>query len=79
MASIYTFKDGKLMYRDKIAYANGDYVSLKDYKALERKAEKIKESAQHPDQSTGVQVSAVLSEAETDSYLVAAGQSGKGL
>lgn len=42
MASIYTFKDGKLMYKDKIAYANGDYVSLKDYKALERKAEKLK-------------------------------------
>ena len=42
MASVYTFKDGKLMHRDKIAYANGDYVSLKDYKALERKAEKLK-------------------------------------
>ena len=34
--------DGKLMHRDKIAYANGDFVSLKDYKALERKAEKLK-------------------------------------
>ena len=42
MASIYTFKDGKLMHKDKIAYANGDYVSLKDYEALENKVEKLK-------------------------------------
>ena len=42
MASIYTFKDGKLMYKDKIAYANGDFVSLKDYEALENKVQKIK-------------------------------------
>ena len=38
----YTFKDGKLIHRDKIAYANGDYVSIKDYKALESKAEELK-------------------------------------
>ena len=42
MASIYTFKDGKLMYKDKIAYANGDFVSLKDYEALENKVQKLK-------------------------------------
>ena len=42
MASIYTFKDGKLMYKDKIAYANGDFVSLKDYEALEDKVQKLK-------------------------------------
>ena len=42
MASVYTFKDGKLMHKDKIAYANGDYVSLKDYEALENKVEKLK-------------------------------------
>ena len=42
MASIYTFKDGKLMYKDKIAYANGDFVSLKDYEALENKIQKLK-------------------------------------
>lgn len=42
MASIYTFKDGKLMYKNKIAYANGDFVSLKDYEALENKVQKLK-------------------------------------
>ena len=42
MASVYTFKDGKLMHKDKIAYANGDFVSLKDYEALENKAQKLK-------------------------------------
>lgn len=42
MASIYTFKDGKLMYKDKIAYANGDFVSLKDYEALKNKVQKLK-------------------------------------
>ena len=42
MASIYTFKDGKLMYKNKIAYANGDFVSLKDYETLENKVQKLK-------------------------------------
>ena len=42
MASVYTFKDGKLIHKDKIAYANGDFVSLKDYEALENKAQKLK-------------------------------------
>ena len=42
MASVHTFVDGKLMFKDKIAYANGDYVSLKDYEALEDKAKKLK-------------------------------------
>lgn len=42
MASVYTFVDGKLMFEDKIAYANGDYVSLKDYKTLEDKAKNLK-------------------------------------
>ena len=42
MASIHTFKDGKLMYKDKIAYANGDFVLLKDYEALENKVQKLK-------------------------------------
>ena len=37
MADIFTFKDGKLMFKDKIEYANGDYVSLKDYDMLEAK------------------------------------------
>ena len=38
----YTFKDGKVMFEDRIAYANGEYVSLDDYKALENKAQKLK-------------------------------------
>lgn len=31
------FKDGKVMYEDRIAYANGDYVSREDYDKLENK------------------------------------------
>lgn len=27
----YTFKDGKVMFEDRIAYANGEYVSFDDY------------------------------------------------
>lgn len=42
MASVYTFVDGKLMFKDKIAYANGDFVSLKDYKILEDKTKSLK-------------------------------------
>lgn len=38
----YTFKDGKVMFEDRIAYANGEYVSLDDYEALENKAQKLK-------------------------------------
>ena len=38
----YAFKDGKVMFEDKIAYANGEYVSLDDYEALENKAQKLK-------------------------------------
>ncbi len=36
------FKDGKVMFEDRIAYANGEYVSLKDYEALENKVQKLK-------------------------------------
>lgn len=42
MASVYTFVDGKLMFKDEIAYANGDFVSLKDYKILEDKTKSLK-------------------------------------
>lgn len=42
MASVHTFVDGKLMFKNKIAYANGDYVSLEDYEALEDKVKKLK-------------------------------------
>ena len=38
----HTFKDGKVMFEDRIAYANGEYVSFKDYEALENKAQKLK-------------------------------------
>lgn len=41
MASVHTFVDGKLMFKDKIAYANGDYVFLKDYEALEDKVKEL--------------------------------------
>ena len=27
----YTFKDGKVIFEDRIAYANGEYVSLDDF------------------------------------------------
>ena len=43
MASIYTFKHGKLMHKDKIVYANGEeFVLLKDYEVLEDRVEKLK-------------------------------------
>nr|DAI23740.1 MAG TPA: hypothetical protein [Caudoviricetes sp.] len=38
----YTFKDGKVMFEDRIAYANGEYVSFDDYEiAMQKKHEKI--------------------------------------
>ena len=38
----YTFKDGKVMFEDRIAYANGDYVSLDDYEiAMQKKNDEI--------------------------------------
>ena len=43
MASIYTFKNGKLMHKDKMVYANGkEFVLLKDYEVLEDRVEKLK-------------------------------------
>lgn len=40
----YTFKDGKVMFEDRIAYANGDYVSLDDYEiAMQKKREEIED------------------------------------
>lgn len=30
----FTFNDGKRMYKDEIAYANGEYVLLSDYKKV---------------------------------------------
>ena len=38
----YTFKDGKVMFEDRIAYANGEYVSLDDYEiAMQKNHEEI--------------------------------------
>ena len=38
----YTFKDGKVMLEDRIAYANGEYVSLDDYEiAMQKKNDEI--------------------------------------
>lgn len=38
----YTFKDGKVMFEDRIAYANGEYVSFDDYEiAMQKKREEI--------------------------------------
>ena len=43
MASIYTFKHGKLMHKDKMVYANGEeFVLLKDYEVIEDRVEKLK-------------------------------------
>lgn len=43
MTSIYTFKHGKLMHKDKMVYANGEeFVLLKDYEVLEDRVEKLK-------------------------------------
>ena len=40
MEEVYTFVDGKEMYKDE--YANGEYVSLKDYVAIKNKAGRLK-------------------------------------
>lgn len=38
----YTFKDGKVMFEDRIAYVNGEYVSLDDYEiAMQKKNDEI--------------------------------------
>lgn len=38
----YILKDGKLMFEDRIAYANGEYVSLDDYEiAMQKKNDEI--------------------------------------
>ena len=43
MTSISTFKNGKLMHKDKMVYANGEeFVLLKDYEVLEDRVEKLK-------------------------------------
>lgn len=39
---IHTFEDGKVMFEDRIAYANGEYVSLDDFKiSTQRKNDEI--------------------------------------
>ena len=39
---IHTFNDGKVMFEDRIAYANGEYVSLDDYEiAMQKKNDEI--------------------------------------
>ena len=39
---IHTFNDGKVMFEDRIAYANGEYVSLDDFKiSTQRKNDEI--------------------------------------
>ena len=40
MEEVYTSVDGKEMYKDE--YANGEYVSLKDYVAIKNKAGRLK-------------------------------------
>ena len=38
----HTFKDGKVMFEDRIAYANGEYVSLDDFEiTIQRKNDEI--------------------------------------
>ena len=38
----YTFIDGKVMFEDRIAYANGDYVSLDDFEiSMQKKNDEI--------------------------------------
>lgn len=40
----YTFKDGKVMFEDRIAYANGEYVSLDDFEiSMQKKHEEIED------------------------------------
>ena len=39
---IHTFNDGKVMFEDRIAYANGEYVSLDDFEiAMQKKKDEI--------------------------------------
>lgn len=39
---IHTFKDGEVMFEDRITYANGEYVSLDDYEiAMQKKNDEI--------------------------------------
>ena len=38
----YTFKDGKVIFEDRIAYANGEYVSLDDFEiSMQKKNDEI--------------------------------------
>ena len=38
----YTFKDGKVMFEDRIAYANGEFVSLDDFEiSMQKKNDEI--------------------------------------
>ena len=38
----YTFKDGKVMFEDRIAYVNGEYVSLDDFEiSMQKKNDEI--------------------------------------
>ena len=38
----HTFKDGKVMFEDRIAYANGEYISFDDYEiAMQKKHDEI--------------------------------------
>ena len=42
IVKIHTFNDGKVMFEDRIAYANGEYVSLDDFKiSTQRKNDEI--------------------------------------
>lgn len=44
----HTFKDGKVMFEDRIAYANGEYVSLDDYEiAMQKKNDEIASLKKH--------------------------------
>ena len=44
----HTFKDGKVMFEDRIAYANGEYVSLDDFEiAMQKKNDEIESLKRH--------------------------------
>ena len=44
----HTFKNGKVMFEDRIAYANGEYVSLDDYEiAMQKKNDEIASLKKH--------------------------------
>lgn len=44
----HTFKDGKVMFEDRISYANGEYVSLDDYEiAMQKKNDEIASLKKH--------------------------------